>query len=135
VPVRDYAFEQMNRLLTTLAFRVHQAAKTPGADEIHDLRVSIRRFSQGLRVFGDFFPKRELKKIKKLLKRMMRLTSELRNRDITLEYLAEMKHATHQHRLEQERTDLAREFSEMIRRWSARDFSAKWRSDLSLRSI
>jgi len=135
VPVRDYAFEQMNRLLTTLAFRVHQAAKNHGADEIHDLRVSIRRFSQGLRVFGDFFPKQEVKKIKKLLKRMMRLTSEIRNRDITLEYLAEMKHTTHQQRLVQEREDLTRDFAQMIVRWSARDFSAKWRSGLALRSV
>ncbi|HEV2687679.1 MAG TPA: CHAD domain-containing protein [Bryobacteraceae bacterium] len=125
----------MNRLLTTLAFRVHEAAKSPEPDEIHDLRVSIRRFSQGLRLFGDFFPKWEVKKIRKLLKRMMRLTSEIRNRDITLEYLVEMKHSGHQRRLEKEREDYERQFSEMIRRWSARDFSAKWRSGLSLRSV
>jgi len=134
-PVRDYAIEQMNRLLTTLAFRVHQTAKSPGADQIHDLRVSIRRFSQGLRLFGDFFPKWEVKKITKLLKRMMRLTSEIRNRDITLEYLAELKHGGHHHRLEKERTELEREFADMVRRWMARDFSAKWRSALSLRRV
>jgi CHAD domain-containing protein len=134
-PVRDFAIEQMNRLLTTLAFRLHQTAKTPGADQIHDLRVSIRRFSQGLRVFEDFFPKWEVKKIRKLLKRMMRLTSEIRNRDITLAYLAEVKHGGHHQRLEKERAEYEREFAEMVRRWSARDFSAKWRSGLSLRRV
>ncbi len=134
-PVRDYAIEQMNRLLTTLAFRVHQAAKSPGPDEIHDVRVGIRRFSQGLRLFADFFPKREVKKIRKLLKRMMRLTSEIRDRDITLEYLAELKHEQHRQRLEKERDAYEREFSEMISRWSGRDFSVKWRRALALRRV
>lgn len=132
-PIRDYGIEQMNHLLTTLAYRVHQADKTPGADQIHDLRVSIRRFSQGLRVFKQFFPKWEVKKIKKLLKRMMRITSEIRNRDIALEYLEEMKHTGHQRGLQKERAELQRQFSEMVRRWIVRDFSAKWRTGLSLR--
>ena len=48
ISLHDYAVEQMNRLLTALAFQVHRAAKKPGPDEIHDLRVSVRRFSQGL---------------------------------------------------------------------------------------
>jgi len=134
-PIRDYAIEQMNHLLTRLAFQVHRAAKKPGADEIHDLRVSIRRFSQGLSVFYDFFPAWEVKKVRKRLKRMMRLTSEIRDRDITLEFLAEVKHPTHRKRFERERLTHQREFSEMVRRWSARDFSAKWRNGLSLRSV
>jgi CHAD domain-containing protein len=135
VGIHDYAIEQANRLLTRLAFQVHRAAKTPGPDEIHDLRVSIRRFSQGLLLFSEFFPKWEEKKIKKLLKRMMRLTSEIRNRDIALEFLTKHRHGEHRHRLEQERANYERQFSEMVRRWSARDFSAKWRSALSLRSL
>ena len=60
----------MNHLLTRLAFEVHGAAKHPGSDQIHDLRVSIRRFSQGLSVFSDFFPAWEVKKVKKRLKRI-----------------------------------------------------------------
>jgi CHAD domain-containing protein len=134
-PIRDYAIEQMNHLLTRLAFQVHRAAKKPGADEIHDLRVSIRRFSQGLCVFNDFFPAWEVKKVRKRLKRMMHLTSEIRDRDITLEFLAEVKNSTHRKQFERERLTHQRDFSEMVRRWSARDFSAKWRNGLSLRSV
>jgi CHAD domain-containing protein len=133
--IHDYGIEQMNRLLTTLAYQVHRAAKKPGPDEIHDLRVSVRRFSQGLRLFADFFPKWEVKKIRRMLKRMMRLTSSIRDRDITLEFLAESEHAAHQSRLAKERTAYQRQFAEMVRRWSARDFSAKWRNGLSLRSV
>jgi CHAD domain-containing protein len=134
-PIRDYALDQVNHLLTRLAFQVHRAAKQPGPDEIHDLRVGIRRFSQGLDVFRDFFPPWEVKKVAKRLKRMMKLTSQIRDRDITLEFLADVKHTTHRQRFERERAAYEREFSEMVRRWSARDFSAKWRTGLSLRSV
>jgi len=134
-PIRDYAIDQVNHLLNRLAFQVHRAAKQPGPDEIHDLRVGIRRFSQGLEVFRDFFPPWEVKKVTKRLKRMMKVTSQIRDRDITLEFLADVKHTTHRQRFERERAEYEREFSEMVRRWSARDFSAKWRTGLSLRSV
>jgi CHAD domain-containing protein len=138
--MHDYAIEQMNRLLTTLAFQVHRAAKKPGPEEIHDLRVSIRRFSQGLQLFADFFPKWEVKKIRRMLKRMMRLTSSIRDRDIALEFLAESEpassnHGVHHPRLAKERSAYQRRFAEMVRRWSAHDFSAKWRNGLALRGV
>jgi len=132
LPIRDYAIEQMNQLLTKLAFEMHRAAKTVGADEVHDLRVSIRRFSQGLILFGDFFPEWQVEKVRKRLKRMMNLTSEIRNRDIALEHIASMQHSDLRGHLERERKVLEREFADMARRWSARDFSAKWRVGLSL---
>jgi hypothetical protein len=63
---------------------------------------------------------------------MMRLTSEIRNRDIALEFLASLKQTRHRPRLVRERLALQREFSEMGRRWNVRDFSVKWRTGLSL---
>ncbi len=132
--IHDFALEQMNHLLTRLTFEIHRAAKTPGPDEIHDVRVSIRRFSQGLLLFKDLFPSWEVKKIKKRLKRMMRLTSEIRNRDITLEYLTKEKQTRHRARLVKQRLALQKEFSEMVTRWNAREFSAHWRTGLSLRN-
>ena len=133
--IHDYAVEQMNRLLTTLAYQVHRAAKKPGPDEIHDLRVSVRRFAQGLELFADFFPKWEVKKIRRMLKRVMSVTSDIRDRDIALDFLKESGHAAHQSRVQKERLAYQRQFSELLRRWSARDFSTKWRNGLSLRSV
>ncbi len=133
--MHDYVLDQMNRLLTTLAFQVHRAAQKPGPVEIHDLRVSIRRFSQGLQLFSDFFPKWEVKKIRRMLKRMMRLTSSIRDHDIALEFLNELQHTAHRPRLTRERRVFQRQFAQMVRRWSARDFSSKWRTGLSLRSV
>jgi CHAD domain-containing protein len=130
--IRDLALGQMNQLLTRLTFEIHRAAKTPGPEEIHDVRVSIRRFSQALLLFKDLFPPREVKKIKRRLKRMLRLTSEIRNRDITLEYLASVKVTRHRPHLVRQRLALQKEFSQMAQRWNARDSSAHWRIGLSL---
>jgi CHAD domain-containing protein len=127
--------EQMNHLLTKLAFQVHRAGKKPGPDEIHDVRVSIRRFSQGLILYGGFFPKWEVKKVRKRLGRMMNLTSEIRNRDIALEFLNSHKVVKHRKQLVKERLALQRQFGEMVTRWTGRDFSAKWRNGLSLRGV
>jgi CHAD domain-containing protein len=132
--MRDYALDQMNHLLTRLAFQIHRAAKVPGPEEIHDVRVSIRRFSQGLLLFEDLFPPWEVKKIRRRLKRMLKLTSEIRDRDITLEFLAGLKETRHRPRLVKKRLALQREFSQMVRRWNTREFSAKWRNGLSLRN-
>ena len=133
--MKDFAVEQMNRLLTRLAFQVHRAAKKPGATEIHDVRVSIRRFSQSLLLFADFVPKGETKKIKRMLKRMMSVTSEIRNRDIALGFLVTLNATSHRPRLQRERVQYQRQFAEMVRRWSARDFSVKWRNTLALHTV
>jgi CHAD domain-containing protein len=130
--IRDFALDQMNHLLTRLAFEIHRAAKVPGPEEIHDVRVSIRRFSQGLLLFKDLFPPWEAKKVKRRLKRMMRLTSEIRDRDITLDFLRSVKETRHRPRLVKQRLALQKEFAQMVRRWNARDFSANWRVGLSL---
>ena len=130
--LREYAPEQMQRLLTRLIFQIHRAAKMPGPDEIHDVRVCLRRFSQGLTLFGDLFPLREIKKIKRRLKHMLKLTSQIRDRDIALEFLAGLKETPHRERLLARRLALETEFAEMVRRWNTREFSAKWRGDLAL---
>lgn len=133
-PIRDYALELMNQLLTRLALQVHRAAQHPGPDEIHDVRVSIRRFDQCLILFDDFFPANVVGKIKRRLKRMMRLTSEIRDRDIALEFL-DTRHRAHRRRFKRERAAYERQLSHLVRRWNARDFSAKWREALSLKTL
>jgi hypothetical protein len=99
------------------------------------LRVGARRFLQGLELFEDFFPGWEVKKIRRMLKRVMRVTSAIRDRDIALDFLAEAGRAAERPRVEKERLAYQRQFSEMLRRWGARDFSSKWRNDLSLRGL
>jgi CHAD domain-containing protein len=133
--IHDYALEQTNRLLAKLSEQVQRASQTPGPDEIHDLRVSVRRFSQALQLFAGFYPKKQVKEIRRMLKDLMRLTSAIRDRDITLEFLKEAGNAVHHPRLEKERASYQRQFSTMVRRWSKQDFSRQWRSGLALRTL
>ena len=133
--IQHYAAEQMNHLLTTLAFQIHRAAKRPGPDEIHDVRVSIRRFSQGLELFRGFYSKGQVRKIERRLRRMIKLTNEIRDRDIGLQYLARCKKNVLRRRLVRERLQYQREFAEMVQGWTARDFPAKWRVGLSLHNV
>lgn len=135
VALHDYVLQQMNQLLGTLASRARRASKKPGPKEIHDLRVSIRRFTQGLRLFVDFVPRWEDKKIRLMLRQMMRLTSDIRNRDIALEFLGKSGDARHRKRLEKERSQFERRFERMVRSWAARDFSAALRSRLALKAL
>ena len=134
IGIGDFAFTQMSHLLARLALQVHRAAKKPGADEVHDLRVSIRRFSQGLDLFADFFPRAEAAGIRKKLKALMRLTSSIRDRDITLEFVAGTKHASHRPRLSKERASYQKELAALLRQWTAEEFSTHWRDGLSLRA-
>src|SRR5260370_42493561 len=85
--IDKFASEQGSRLLGKLAFQVRHAAKQPNEEAIHDLRVSIRRLSQCLREFQQFFPRRETKKILKQLGKMMDLAAEMRNRDVAIELI------------------------------------------------
>ena len=66
---------------------------------------------------------------------MMRLTSQIRNRDIALEFLARSQHGEQRRRLEKQRKTYQREFSDLVRRWTANNFSARWRDGLSLRGV
>jgi len=129
--VRDYANFQMNQLLTTLVLRIHSAVKSPGPDQIHDVRVAIRRFAQGLILFSELFPKNQTKKIKRRLKRLMRLSSEIRNRDIAVQLLAR-SHAELRRSLIHERRGYERELLDLTLRWTKRDFSDRWRKGLEL---
>jgi CHAD domain-containing protein len=131
--LRDYAMAQMDRLLTSFAQEAEKAAKYPVADAVHDVRVSIRRFSQGLLLFPEFFPKREARKIKKRLDRIMNLSSEVRNRDIALEYLGEDADPKLLRQLRDGRDECEKAFSTLIQRWSEQDVAGKWRAGLGLR--
>ena len=135
-PIRDFAVQQINRLLSDLAFEAHRATRSRDPEAIHDLRVTIRRFGEALRLFPEFLPHREIKRIRKSLDRMMDVTSEIRNRDIALKYLGKerLKDPALRARLQRDRRIHEREFARTTRRWASRDFSAKWRTGLSLNS-
>jgi CHAD domain-containing protein len=129
-----FASLQVNRLLGKLAFQVRHAAKRPDEEAIHDLRVSIRRLSQCLREFRQFFPRHETKKILRQLGKVMDLAAEMRNRDIAIELIggeggAAPKFLTV---LRQERDQAKTKLTRALVQWRRRDFSRKWRPWLAV---
>jgi CHAD domain-containing protein len=130
-----FASVQASRLLGKLAFQVRHAAKHPNEDAIHDLRVSIRRLTQCLREFHQFFPRHETKKILKQLGKVMDLAAEMRNRDIAIELIGKdgrPAESAFLANLGQERELAKQKLTRALVQWRRRDFSRKWRPWLAL---
>jgi CHAD domain-containing protein len=129
--MREHARYQAGVLLRRLAYQVSRAARRDDAESIHDLRISIRRFAECLRVFDEFFA---AKRIRKRLKRMMDRAAAVRDRDVAIALLAEagLKDGEAAAMLRKERRAARREFDQGVQRWLRRDLSRKWREELEL---
>lgn len=84
--LRAYAADQVARLFEKFTAEIARTVKQCDPDAVHDLRVSIRRLNQGLRVFRSFYPRREMKPLRKQLKRIMRFAGATRDTDIAVEF-------------------------------------------------
>ncbi len=60
---------------------LRQTLRDPNPDQVHDLRVAIRRFSQLLAIAE---PSKETARVRKALKRVMSMAGEVRDCDIAL---------------------------------------------------
>ena len=133
--MRDYARLQTAILLRRFAFQVNRTSHSGDAESIHDLRVSIRRFSRCLRVFSQFYPNGTWRKLRSQLSELMSMAGAVRDRDVALELLADAKISERTSavtRLRAERERLVAELIEELRRRKSRDFSRKWRRRLGL---
>jgi triphosphatase len=84
----EFATEQAEQRLKTLLANLHNAAEHPGeAGGIHDLRVSIRRFTRALRLFRDLWDPRHYRKMRRQLRKLMDLCGAARNCDVAMEIL------------------------------------------------
>ena len=133
--MRQHVLEQTAARLGRFAYQVARTTQMVDPDAIHDLRVSIRRLSQCLRIFIEFFPPPEVKRVRRRLRRIIELAAEARNRDIAAELLAKGGAAPRSPlaaRLAEERKLGARALAAELRRLTRRDFSSKWRARLQL---
>ncbi len=133
--MRRHALEQARVLLRRFAYQVNRVSRSGGMDEIHDLRVAVRRLNQCLRVFAQFFPEAKQKRIRKRLRKVMSLAAEVRNCDVALELAREAgagEGGGAARMLERKREEAAALLSGTLERWSRRDFSRKWRAQLEL---
>jgi CHAD domain-containing protein len=132
--MKEYAKEQVAARLTRVAFQLQHAVKLPDDDAIHDLRVSIRRYSAALKIFGGLLGEKAAAKIRKRLKRVMGLAGEVRNRDIALAMAAKAGVADSSRlvkKLGQERRECMAALKKELMRLERKDFSQRWRAWLS----
>jgi CHAD domain-containing protein len=86
--MNKFAHHRVSLLLRRVAVESGRVSKAPTADAVHDLRVSLRRFTNGLRVLQQFFPKAAARKVRRQAKAVLALAGAVRDRDIALELLA-----------------------------------------------
>ena len=133
--MRNYANEQLSGRLMRLAFEVRRAARNRRPDDVHDLRVSIRRFLECLEVFRDYFPSRAAKKCRRRLGRIMELAAAVRDCDITITLVNEAgagSRSALQGWLTGMRVTAMDTLVEELRRLTRREFSRRWRDALDL---
>lgn len=133
--LREFARLQTAVLLRRLAFEVNRAAKNVDDAGVHDLRVTVRRFSHALRVFAQFYPGRTAKKIRRRLTDLMEAAGGVRDRDIALMLLLEAGVPPDSGlavRLASERRQAAARLAEELRRFRTGNLSRKWRNRLEL---
>lgn len=130
--MKKFVRAQTQVRLKKLQAEFRRATRSPEDPEaVHDLRVAIRRFVQCLRAFKQFFDEEQAKKIRKSLKKLMKRSGEVRNRDITIDLLKEagLDGAPAVAALERQRLDAEKEFVRTLHRWPKRR-AEEWSSRL-----
>ena len=82
--MRSVAGAKISKALDDVTVAVYTTARTTDADAVHKLRVSIRRFSQAVRVFQQYVPQKPSARIGNRLKKVMKAAGEVRDRDILI---------------------------------------------------
>ena len=123
----------LRRSLEALASRVSRTRKSTGADQVHDLRVSIRRFAQTLQVFKPCFSAKEVKRVQRALKKVMDLAGNVRDLDIAGDLLRRSKspEAVELRSIfVRKRKDVSQALADKLLRWNTRRTCSKWRTQL-----
>jgi CHAD domain-containing protein len=128
--MRDYAVTRTLALMEDLISALRNAASDPGQEEVHKLRVTIRRFQQALRLFEQYLKRKGVGKIKSKLRAVMQIAGELRNRDIAIGLVADAGGNTIA--LADERAEYDRQFTAMLMPLTDPALLSKWRGQLGL---
>lgn len=132
--MKRWVHRKIGGLLDVISGNINRAALTPEEEEIHDLRVSIRRTRECLRVFEEFFPQPEVKRVRSAMGGLMRTAAEIRNRDIALRLLEDS--GAHGARLrtalERQRLSWQQHMRQQLERAHAGDAARQWKASLGI---
>ncbi len=79
------ASSRIDQALERFLSECARCRQQPGPEEVHDLRVSIRRFAQRLRLFELWVPKKQARKVRERTHGVLELAGAVRDCDIALE--------------------------------------------------
>ncbi len=133
--MKKYAQTRMSALIARLTSMAARAAENPDNEAVHDLRVSIRRLSRGLRAFAQFFPGKSWKQIRKELSALMKCAAAVRDRDIAMELLEKAGIAPKARvmtRLAADRQGAAKALQAALGDWRNRNAARQWKGALDL---
>jgi CHAD domain-containing protein len=129
---RQLACACAGALLDSLESQLQRTLKEPNAEQIHDLRVATRRFTQALVIFESYL--KDTRKIRRELRTPMTLAGEVRDLDITTKLLGESgvpAAAEMVGRIEKKRLKTQRTLEKATGRIVERGAIRKWRSSLA----
>ena len=115
-------------------FQINRTVKSRNPDAVHNLRVAIRTFAQTIRVFEPCFPGKEMRKIRRRLKKIMIPSGEVRNCDVALKLLSKSRPGDAADlitKLQGRRAEFERVLTGLLKRWMERKTSLKWRAALN----
>jgi hypothetical protein len=87
LPAREFARRETADRLHRVLAELERISANPGEDEVHDLRVSIRRYNQAARIFRPLLAG-AARKIAKRLSTLLETAAEVRDLDVGLVILA-----------------------------------------------
>jgi CHAD domain-containing protein len=125
---QQLAIRQTRRLSRQLTLHINRALKSCDARAVHQARVAIRRFNQGVAVYKPCFPAKDLRKCRRRLKKIMSAAGEVRNCDVADKFLDRWS-VPHLDRLRSKlatrREDSARVLVAELKRWTERKLTAQ----------
>lgn len=89
-PAMEFARTETQTRMGRFFAELERAAAHPDEEAVHDLRVSIRRFSQALRIFAPLLPAKAVRKIRARLKVVMDAAAVVRDLDVGVEALEDL---------------------------------------------
>ena len=92
LPLGSFCRKEARARLRDVQREMRRAREDQQPDTVHDLRVSIRRFSTVLQVLPECFPAKRSQKARKRLKRILKAAGAVRDRDIALSLVTSPEH-------------------------------------------
>ena len=123
----------VRKYLDRLTSQVQRTAQSAGANEVHDLRVAIRRLGQVLRLFHPCFPAKEVKRVQRSLKKHIALAGEVRDLDVVEDFLSKSKLAeasSLREKFHGRRKEAGKTLEAKLQHWNKRRTYSKWRRRL-----